>query len=109
MTLLLEHQANPNLRANDRSTPLMEAVTFAKMGAVKLLIDHGADVSLADANDTTPLMLAAEASPYIKDPAAFIQLLLEHGAKKTAVDSHGRTALQRATESKNAAAMEALK
>jgi len=109
MALLIEHQANPNLRASDRSTPLIEAVTFAKLGAAKLLIDHGADVNLGDANDSTPLMVAAEASPYIKDPAVYIKLLLDHGAKKTAVDSHGRTALQRATESKNTAAMEALK
>jgi ankyrin repeat protein/predicted Ser/Thr protein kinase len=109
MALLIEHQANPNLRASDRSTPLMEAVTFAKLGAAKLLIDHGADVNLSDANDSTALMLAADASPYIRDPAVYIKLLLDHGAKKSAVDSHGRTALQRATESKNAAAIEALK
>jgi len=87
----------------------MEAVTFAKLGAAELLIDHGADVNLSDANDSTALMLAADASPYIRDPAVYIKLLLDHGAKKSAVDSHGRTALQRATESKNAAAIEALK
>ncbi len=107
--LLLEHHANPNLRARDGSTPLIEAVTFAKPLAARLLMERGADVNLADARDTTPLMIAAEASPHIKVPAQYIKMLLEHGAKRDLKDSQGRTAYQRAVESKNKAAMELLK
>ena len=109
MRLLLDKQANPNLRANDRSTPLIEAVTYAKFAAAQLLIERGADVNLAGPNEITPLMIAAETSPYIKNPADYLKLLLDHGAKKTMVDSQNHTALERATESKNTAAMELLK
>ena len=109
MRLLLDHKANVNLRANDQSTPLIEAVTYAKLPAAQLLIDRGANVNLGDSSDTTPLMIAAETSVYIKDPVEFLKLLLEHGAKRGMTDNRGRNALQRAVESKNAAAMEILK
>jgi serine/threonine protein kinase len=109
MRLLLDHQANANLRSNDQSTPLIAAVTYAKLGAALLLLERGANVDLGDSGDTTPLMIAAETSAYIKDPADFIKLLLEHGAKRGIKDSRGRTALQRAMETKNVAAVELLK
>lgn len=109
MRVLLDQKANPNLRANNGSTPLIEATTNAKLEAAQLLIEHGADVNTGDANQTTPLMIAAQTSPYIKDPVPFIKLLLEHGAKRGLTDSQGRVALQRAVESKNAAAVELLK
>jgi ankyrin repeat protein len=88
---------------------LIEAVTYSRLAAAQLLIDRGADVNLAKSGDTTPLMIAAETSPYIKNPAVLIKLLLDHGANKAAVDSQGRTALQIATESKNEAAASLLK
>ena len=109
MRLLLDHQANVNLRANNQSTPLIEAVTYAKLPAAQLLIERGANVNLGDSSDTTPLMIAAETSPYIKDPAEFLKLLLDHGAKRGLTDNRGRIAFQRAVESKNAAAVEILK
>lgn len=109
MRLLLDHKADVNLRANDQSTPLIEAVTYAKLAAAQLLVERGANVNLGDASDTTPLMIAAETSVYIKDPAEFLKLLLEHGAKRGMIDNRGRNALQRAVESKNAAAVDLLK
>jgi serine/threonine protein kinase/ankyrin repeat protein len=107
--VLLEHHAKPNLRAKDGSTPLIQAVTFGRPVVAQVLLNHGADVDLADSNDNTPLMIAADTSPYIKDPAHLITLLLEHGAKRGLKDSKGRTALERASESKNAAALALLK
>lgn len=107
--LLLDNHAKPNLRASDGSTALIEAVTFSRPLVAQILLTHGADANLADAKGTTPLMIAAETSPYIKDPAHFIKLLLAHGAKRGLKDNQGRTALQRAVESKNTVAMELLK
>ena len=107
--LLLDHKAKPNLRANDGSTPLIQAVTLSRPAIAQVLISHGADVNLADSNGATPLMIAAETSAYIKDPTHFIKLLLEHGAKRGLKDNRGRTAFERASESKNAVAVELLK
>jgi ankyrin repeat protein len=75
----------------------------------QLLISHGADVNMADANAATPLMVAAEKSPRIKDPGHLVKLLLDHGAKPELKDSQGRTAFDLASESKNAAALALLK
>jgi serine/threonine protein kinase/ankyrin repeat protein len=107
--LLLEHQAKPNLKAKDGSTPLIQAVTYGRPLVAQLLLSHGADVNLADTGGSTPLMIAADASSYIKDPTHLIKMLLDHGAKKGLKDSKGRTAFQRATESKNTAAVELLR
>jgi len=104
--LLLEHHAKPNLRATDGSTPLIQAVTFSRYVVAQQLLKHGADVNRTGANETTPLMIAAETS---KETGRFTKLLLEHGAKRGLKDSKGRTALDRAKESKNAAAVELLK
>jgi ankyrin repeat protein len=109
MRLLLDHQANVNLRANDRTTPLFAAVTNDRLGAAQLLLEHNADLKLSNADDINPLMVAAETSATIKNPADFIKLLLDHGAKKTATDARGRTALQHAIDSKNQAAIDLLK
>jgi ankyrin repeat protein len=109
MRLLLDQKSNVNLRSNDQSTPLIAAVTFAKLGAALLLLERGANVNLGDSADNTPLMVAAETSPYIKDPADFIKLLLKNGAKRGMKDGRGRTALQRAVETKNEAAIALLK
>ncbi len=107
--ILLDHKANPNLRARDFSTPLLEAVTHARLDAAELLIERGADVNLGDSTNTTPLMAAAVTSTEIKNPADFIKLLLKHGAKRGLKDSRGRIAFQRAVESNNAVAVALLK
>lgn len=107
--LLMDHQANANLRANDFSTPLIEAVRHARLKAAQLLIERDADVNLGDSNGTTPLMIAAETSAAMADPAGFIRLLLEHGAKRGAKDSRGRIAFQIAVESRNTAAVQLLR
>ena len=98
-----------------QSAALREALVRQVTGSVRwvecarLLIEHGADVNLADASRNTPLMVAADASPEIKDPAPLIRLLLTHGAKRGLKDSQGRIAFQRAVGSKNAAAVQLLR
>jgi hypothetical protein len=106
---LLDGGANVNEAGHDGVTPLIAAVAHERLDAAQLLIEHGADVNLADLSRNTPLMVAADASPEIKDPAPLIRLLLTHGAKRGLKDSQGRIAFQRAVGSKNAAAVQLLR
>jgi serine/threonine-protein kinase len=106
---LLDGGANVNEAGHDGVTPLIAAVAHERLDAAQLLIEHGADVDLADLSRNTPLMVAADASPEIKDPAPLIRLLLKHGAKRGLKDSQGRIAFQRAVRSKNAAAVQLLR
>lgn len=53
---------------------------------IKMLMDKGADVNLADKNGITPLMAASELG-------FATSLLLERKAKVNVADKHGRTAL----------------
>jgi len=106
---LLDGGANVNEGGHDGVTPLIAAVAHERLDAAQLLIEHGADVNLADSNRNTPLMVAADASPEIKDPVPLIRLLLTHGAKRGLKDSQGRIAFQRAVRTNNAAAVQLLR
>lgn len=59
-----------------------------KVETVRLLIEHGADVTAQDESSLTPLHLASSSGiPNI------VQLLLEHGALATAQDRRRKTPL----------------
>jgi ankyrin repeat protein len=108
MALLLDKKADPNQKAKNGNSPLLEAVMNGKLEAVRLLLQRGADVNQVDASGTSPLMVAAEGNVYIKAPEQMISSLLEHKAKLDLMDSQGRTALARATASNNAVAVKML-
>jgi len=108
-TLFYGERPPAPLKAGDGSTPLLEAVSNGRLGAATLLLERKADVNLADGNGNTALMIAAEGTPHIKQPAEMVSLLLNRGAKTNLKDGSGRTALARATETKNTAAIELLK
>src|SRR5947209_19588590 len=75
MNVLLAHGANPNARLKsptlqrahtpgegtvaEGTTPLMRAAKNGDAAAMRLLLDHGADVAIVQKNHTTALMLAA--------------------------------------------------
>jgi len=73
--------------ADDRGiTPLMYAAEIGSLDAMRLLIDHGADVNAQNAFGSTALMWS------VSDPAR-VRLLLDHGAQVNTVARSGRTAL----------------
>ncbi|MDR3706689.1 MAG: ankyrin repeat domain-containing protein [Capsulimonadaceae bacterium] len=89
---LVDAGADVNLQGerNGRDTPLMLAIAAEEnRGAiVKLLIDHGANVRLADNKGRTALHLAA-----LYGDLPLATLLLAHGADVNARDAEGHTSL----------------
>jgi len=78
---LLKAGANPNDSGPQGETPLMLASRNGSLNAMRVLLDHHADVKAKDKlRGTTPLMWAAEQG----HPDA-IRLLIEHGAEVSAV------------------------
>jgi uncharacterized protein len=85
------------------ATPLLRAAKAADLPAMKLLIEHGANVELATMYGIRPLMAAAgNASSKIDtrgryktaaDAMAAIDLLVSAGANVNGVDNNGQTAL----------------
>ncbi len=59
---------------------------------MRLLIKHGADVSVQDKTHSTPLHLAA-----FSGSSESVRLLLEHGADVTVLDGSRRTPLHLAS------------
>lgn len=58
--LLLEHQADPNVKQEGGWTPLHQAVQQFDKSMVELLLDHGADPNIQRDNGQTPLTIAEE-------------------------------------------------
>lgn len=98
--LLLERDADPNHCGAGEMLPLgcVDDVELAR-----LLIDNGADPTLADGEGGTPLHNAAR----ISDPD-LIALLIERGADPLARDDDGRTPLDIAREDGDAEVIAAL-
>lgn len=72
---LLKAGADPKALANDRWTPLHEAVSAGNLEMVRLLLDAGADPNAANERGIRPLHLDA-----FPNGLAIAKLLIEHGA-----------------------------
>jgi ankyrin len=119
---LLERGANPNVRlvrglrprkvnsTNNRllgtgATPLLRAATHADVGALRLLLDAGADSNLTSQIGTTALMLAAglgwrELYSGGSEPDAieFMKVCLAQGADVNGANNEGNTPLHGAAQ-----------
>jgi ankyrin repeat protein len=85
------HQPGPTGDGWD-ATPLQHAILARKSGAVRLLLDRGADPNrVVGPNALAPLLLASGDT----DPT-FVNLLLAHGADPAIEDENGVTPLARA-------------
>lgn len=124
MKVLLDHGANPNAQLKsptlqrahtpgeptlgEGATPLMRAAKNGDAAAIRLLLDHGADVSLAQKNHTTALMFAAGlgrgVGVFAKDYGTEADLLeaakvlVAHGADVNAISAAGQTAMHFAAQ-----------
>ena len=65
---------------------------YGKIETVRLLIEHGADVTAQDGSNMTPLHLAS-----FSGTPGIVRLLLEHGACVTAQDKSCKTPLHLAS------------
>jgi uncharacterized protein len=115
---LLAHGANPNLRLKQErphktvtevtlqgATPLLLAAEVNNLGAVKALLEGGADPLIPTEKGTTPLILAAGAGTDVLRPRSpeeramaveTAKYLVEHGADVNAAGEYGWTALHAA-------------
>jgi ankyrin repeat protein len=117
--ILLRHSANPNAQLKapalqrahtpgestlaEGSTPLMRAAKNGDAPAMRLLLEHGADPSIAQKNHTTALMLAAGlghgqgvfAKDYATDREMLegAKVLVARGVDVNAVNDNGQTAM----------------
>src|SRR6201999_2205937 len=80
---LLTAGADPNEKLPLGRSPLMAAARTGNVAAIKVLVDHGADVNARETlRGTTPLMWAAD-----EGHAAAIQFLIDHKADIAAKSS----------------------
>jgi len=85
-----------NARAwNTGYTPLIWAVQFNRLDVIKLLLEHGADADLCDAQGYTPLHWACR---YADNRTAIALFLLEAGADAGSRRHDGKTLLEAACE-----------
>ncbi|MBV9744536.1 MAG: ankyrin repeat domain-containing protein, partial [Acidobacteriia bacterium] len=102
MKLLLEHGADPSRPSDDHTTPLLAAATgqgarFAGgeerpepefVEAIRLCVEKGADINVANDRGDTPMHAAAQ-----RGADLIVQFLAEHGAKLDVKNKSGRTPL----------------
>lgn len=90
--LLLEYDADPEIRNDHGQTPLAGAAYKGDLAMARLLVEHGADVNGASEDGKTALMLAA-----MFDRTEIVELLLKHGADAKARDANGMNAHEAAS------------
>jgi len=110
---LLAHGANPNIQLKkpiigrhqnlvgdgqltDGATALARASKASDVPVIKMLLDGGADATLALSNRTTTAMLAAGGTAPEPRVLEAVTLLVEHGVDVNAFNANGQTILHNA-------------
>ena len=92
--MLLEHNAEVDLRNNDGHTPFLSVwKSGGKPDILQLFLDYNADVHVCDGKEDTPLHFAAREGFF-----ELAQILLEHNADVNSQNYHGSTPLLLASE-----------
>jgi ankyrin repeat protein/beta-lactamase regulating signal transducer with metallopeptidase domain len=86
--LLLEHQANPELRSNQGRTALWIAAYYGHTDVIMLLLNRKAEIDTKDNEGYTPLFAAIT-----KNQFNAVDLLLDKGADINTVSFRGETPL----------------
>jgi ankyrin repeat protein len=123
-------QADINTKDTEGTTPLAEAAMNGNAGAVKLLLERGANPNIAGSDGGTPLHYVAhdfmrseqaasfvpqsdvekeKPRDYLAEDAAVVKLLVEHGAKLELRNKAGKTPMEMAQAAGCRPAIEALK
>jgi hypothetical protein len=103
----LDKGVEVNMRGGDRNTPIMEAAFAGHLETVKLLLDHGADLSARKNDGETVVTLGAghqDIADLFKNVSALVEAagrgdnkavkeLLEKGTPVNGLDQHGQSAL----------------
>ena len=97
-------EVNAAYRESMQLTPLGSAMAVGRNDIALTLIEHGADVNVKAANNTSPLHTAAA-----RGNLESATLLLDHGADPTAATSDGKTPLVYAEELNHPEMVEFLK
>ncbi|MGB6065331.1 MAG: ankyrin repeat domain-containing protein [Desulfomonilaceae bacterium] len=101
---LLREGANINAaKGKYKTSILMEAAVRGNLAVMRLLLERGADVNMADRDGWTALMGAT-----IQGRLEPVKLLLDYGADVNAKNHNGETALVMATGMKHAEIRDAL-
>ena len=91
--LIIEHSLDVNARGlYKKSTPLHRASARGHMDAVRILLEHGADVTAQNEDGSTPLHWASR-----RGRVEVVHILLKHGADATAQDKNKSTPLHMAS------------
>ncbi len=90
--ILLEHNANPNVKGYNGVTALINATQHHQVDTVRLLLEHNANPDIQD-NDGDAALIVAACCGYGDTE----RVLLEHGAKPDIQDNRGNTPLLVAT------------
>ena len=87
--LLLDHNADVNVRDKRGNTPLHVAVSTGNghLDICRILLNHNAEVNSQNHHGSTPLLIASERGPEL------VQLFLDHNADPRARDGDGDTLL----------------
>jgi ankyrin repeat protein len=121
-TLIQRHRTPGDTALGEGATPFMRAARQGDLEAMRLLLEHGADPALEQADHTTALMLAAGRGwrdgfpikpPFLsvpdrateRDAIDAIRLCLELGADINASNTDGNTALHGAADERGSVAI----
>ena len=94
--ILLQNNANPNLRNNDERSPLFHAVKCGYLETVKLLINHGAKIDELSMGNNTPLAFACEFADGRQSNHLIVKLLLKKKANPNLLNINGKSPLHHA-------------